>query len=206
MVGGGSVEVEAEGHEGNAKVRWRYPGGIVVETGGAPKPGGPFFSERGQLNIDRNRFNIMPAELKRELLRGVDVAESDESDHMRNFLDCVRSRKRHNADVEVEQRSVTVAHLGNSGAVNRPPTRIDTSMPLPSFHDWLANRSQEPHQADNLAKLIARVGAAGISLDRLRTLVPLSPEILQEIIKSLTATGQVVVLKVNGQIVYRTTM
>ena len=44
---------------------------------------------------------------------GVDVAESDESDHMRNFLDCVRSRRRPHADVEIGQRSVTVAHLGN---------------------------------------------------------------------------------------------
>jgi hypothetical protein len=55
----------------------------------------------------------VPEELKRELLRGVDVAESDESDHMRNFLDCVRSRRRPNADVEIGQRSVTVAHLAN---------------------------------------------------------------------------------------------
>ena len=109
----GPVAVEAEGFAGDAKVRWWYDCGTVAETGDAPKPGGKFYCERGQLNIDRNRFNIMPEGLKRELLRGVDFAESDESDHMRNFLDCVRSRNRPNADVEVGQRSVTVAHLGN---------------------------------------------------------------------------------------------
>lgn len=113
MDGSGPVEVEAEGSAGNAKVRWRYANGVVVETGDAPKPGGRFFCERGQLNIDRNRFNVMPAKLKRELLRGIDISESDESDHMRNFLECVRSRKRPNADVESGQRSVTVAHLAN---------------------------------------------------------------------------------------------
>ena len=32
---------------------------------------------------------------------------------MRNFLECVRSRKRPHADVEIGHRSVTVAHLGN---------------------------------------------------------------------------------------------
>ena len=37
----------------------------------------------------------------------------------------------------------------------------------------------------------------------LRALVPLSPETLQEILRSLVATGQVVVLKVNGQMTYR---
>jgi hypothetical protein len=91
-----------------------YPGGILVETGDAPKPGGHFFCERGQLNIDRNRFSIVPEELKREILRRVgDFAGTDENEHMRNFLKCVRSRRKPNADVEVGQRSVTVAHLGN---------------------------------------------------------------------------------------------
>ncbi len=79
-------------------------------------------------------------------------------------------------------------------------------MPIPSFHDWLGNRAQEAPAAENLATLIASAGAAGVSLDRLRTLVPLSPEILQDILKALGATGQVVVLKVNGQMVYRAAM
>ena len=81
--------------------------------GDAPRAGGRFFCEHSQIHIDRNRFNIVPEELKRELLCGVDVAESDEADHMRNFLACVRTRRRPHADVEVGQRSVTVAHLGN---------------------------------------------------------------------------------------------
>jgi hypothetical protein len=75
--------------------------------------GGKCFCERGQINIDRNRFNIMPAGLKRELLRSVDLTETPEENHMANFLDCVRSRRRPNADVEIGQRSVTVAHLAN---------------------------------------------------------------------------------------------
>jgi hypothetical protein len=79
-------------------------------------------------------------------------------------------------------------------------------MPPLSFHEWLGNRAQEAPQADNLATLIASAGAAGVSLDRLRTLCGLLPETLQDILRSLVATGQVVVLKVNGQMVYRTTM
>jgi hypothetical protein len=80
-----------------------------METGDGPRAGGWIYCERGEMHIDRNRFNIVPEELKRELLRGLDVAESDESDHMRNFLDCVRPH----ADVEIGQRSVTLAHIGN---------------------------------------------------------------------------------------------
>jgi len=114
MDNSGPVAVEADGNAGDARVRWWYFNGVEVETGDAPKPGGHFFCERGQLNIDRNRFNIMPESLKRELLRRLgDVGETDENDHMRTFLDCVRTRRKPNADVEIGQRSVTVAHLAN---------------------------------------------------------------------------------------------
>ena len=64
-------------------------------------------------------------------------------------------------------------------------------------------RSQEPSQVDRLATLIAQAGAAGVSLDRLRTLCGLSPETLADVLKGLTATGQVVMLKVNGELRYR---
>ena len=82
--------------------------------GDAPRAGGKFFCERGQINIDRNRFNIMPAGLKEELLKPFgEIKETRETDHMKNFLECVRSRQRPNADVQVGHRSVSVAHLGN---------------------------------------------------------------------------------------------
>jgi hypothetical protein len=116
MDSSGPVEVYAgddPDQPNDAHVRWKYPGNITVETGDAPKAGGWIYCERGEMHLDRNRFNIVPEELKRELLRGVDVSPSDESDHMRNFLDCVRSRRRPHADVEIGQRSVTVAHIGN---------------------------------------------------------------------------------------------
>ncbi|MEN0109870.1 MAG: gfo/Idh/MocA family oxidoreductase, partial [Planctomycetota bacterium] len=34
-------------------------------------------------------------------------------EHQRNFLDCVKSRTRPNAPVEVGHRSATICHLGN---------------------------------------------------------------------------------------------
>lgn len=76
-------------------------------------------------------------------------------------------------------------------------------MPLPSFRDWLDRRSQEAPAAADLALRITQAGAAGISLDRLRRLCGLLPETLQDVLKALVATGQVVVLKVNGEMRYR---
>jgi hypothetical protein len=76
-------------------------------------------------------------------------------------------------------------------------------MSLPSFHDWRANRSQEAPAAERLAFVIAQSGAAGISVDRLRTVVGLPPETLQDILRALAAAGPVTMLKINGQPMYR---
>lgn len=75
-----------------------------------------------------------------------------------------------------------------------------------SFHDWLATRSQEPPQADRLATVITSAGAAGASLADLRRLLNLSSETLQDVLRGLVASGQVEVVKVNGQMVCRVTM
>jgi len=83
------------------------------------------------------------------------------------------------------------------------PEIIDTLMRRPSFSEWLEHRPDEAPAAEKLATLIASAGAAGISLDRLRILVRLSPETLQDILKSLVATGQVVVMKIGGEMRYR---
>ena len=64
-------------------------------------------------------------------------------------------------------------------------------------------RSQEAPQADRLATVIAQAGSGGISHDRLRRVVGLSRETLQDILKALTATGQVAVVQVNGEVRWR---
>ncbi len=79
-------------------------------------------------------------------------------------------------------------------AVSAP---IHTSMPAPTFHDWLRNRPDKPPQADRLATIIAQAGAADVSLDGLRKVVGLSPETLQDVLRALTATGQVVMKTVS---------
>jgi DNA-binding IclR family transcriptional regulator len=56
-----------------------------------------------------------------------------------------------------------------------------------------------------LAALIGQ-SSTGISADDLARALNLPSETLQDILRSLVATGQVVVLKVNGQLTYRTTM
>ena len=73
---------------------------------------------------------------------------------------------------------------------------------MQSFHEWLGNRDGEVPAAEKLATLVARSGA-GVSRDDLARTLRLPPRILDDLLRALTATGQVVMLKVGGRTVYR---
>jgi predicted dehydrogenase len=91
-------------------VFFRYAGDIVMELGAGPAGGAKFFGEHGSISIDRGQCTSDPPELARE---AVAAARGAPEDHMGNWLECIRSRQRPNADVEIGHRSATVCHLGN---------------------------------------------------------------------------------------------
>ena len=45
--------------------------------------------------------------------KAAESSHAESGDHEKNFLDCVKSRKRPNADVEIGRLSTTLCHLGN---------------------------------------------------------------------------------------------
>jgi hypothetical protein len=73
-----------------------------------------------------------------------------------------------------------------------------------SFGQWLEHVADDPSAADTVATMIAQAGAVGVSVRCLRKVVRLSPETLDDVLKGLLASRQVVLLKVNGARVYRT--
>ena len=75
-------------------------------------------------------------------------------------------------------------------------------MPPPSFREWLGNRDREAVAAERLATLVAR-SAAGVSRDDLARALRLPPRVLDDLLRALAATGQVVMLKVGGRTIYR---
>jgi hypothetical protein len=80
-------------------------------------------------------------------------------------------------------------------------------MPTPSFHTWLEHRLQQVPDAGSLALLIARSGAAGgVSRNDLARSLCLPPETLEVLLRAMVVAGQVVVRKVNGEMVYRAAM
>jgi hypothetical protein len=70
------------------------------------------------------------------------------------------------------------------------------------FHDWLWNRDRDVPAAEKLATLVAQSGA-GISRDCLAQTLGLPPRILDDLLRALVTTGQVVMLKFGGRMVYR---
>jgi len=132
----GPVEIKPLSEGPNGQVMMRYANGVKVnfisEPGRGPMGGAVFTCEKGKLEINRNKYTSNPKEIAEELNKKLDVAEEERkwSDnlalwqarwHMQNWLDCMRTRERPVADVEIGHRSVTVCHLANiARAIGRP--------------------------------------------------------------------------------------
>ena len=115
-------------------VAMRYGDGVevrlVLDKG--PMGGAVFVGEKGKLEINRNKIASNPPEIAAGILAQIDLAaeEKEWSDetalwqaraHLQNWLDCIRSRERPVADVEIGHRSATVCHLvGITRQLGRP--------------------------------------------------------------------------------------
>lgn len=126
MDGTGPVDTAPIGSEGH--IEMHYANGVPVRfmlpMGHGPMGGAVFVCEKGKLEINRNKFTSNPKSIAKELLQKVDEAEEEKkwSDqtalwqakwHMQNWLDCIRTRKRPVADVEIGHRSISACHLVN---------------------------------------------------------------------------------------------
>ncbi|MGC3971323.1 MAG: hypothetical protein QM775_29480 [Pirellulales bacterium] len=75
--------------------------------------GTEFIGDKGSLFVYRGGINVSdPA-----LMNGVEMPKIVSSQanfgHVNNFFDCVKSRAKPAADIEIGHRSATVCHLGN---------------------------------------------------------------------------------------------
>jgi len=73
---------------------------------------------KGRLYIDRGRYEFREAGANAQPVvvqaaRGENGDDLLTQDHVINFLDCVKSRKRPNGDVLIGHRSAQASHLGN---------------------------------------------------------------------------------------------
>ena len=76
-----------------------------------------FVGNKGTLVVDRGGWEVIPEyEGKEALLERVDLIKGDGqglNNHMKNFIDCVKTRKKPNCPVEIAAGVATTCHLGN---------------------------------------------------------------------------------------------
>jgi len=116
----GPIEIWPTSPGRNGKVRMKYKSGVEVhyELEQGPHGGGIFVGEDCKIEINRNKFTTNP---KGFVQNPPDPATAQlwegpgwiARPHMQNWLDCIKTRERPNADVEIGHRSITVCHLAN---------------------------------------------------------------------------------------------
>ena len=119
--------VEGEYKGMSTRVDFRYANGIEVRSKfpatwskpqRGPYLGGIFVGEKCKIEINRNKFTTNPSEFVKNPPDPA-LAEKWEGDgwvalgHIENWFDCMRSRAKPNADVEIGHRTVTIGHLIN---------------------------------------------------------------------------------------------
>jgi predicted dehydrogenase len=116
----GPVELWPVTPGSNGKVSMRYANGVEVRYELSPGPlgGAVFVGEGCTLTVDRNRFESDPPDAVKERPdpAAAEIWEGPDwkaSHHMQNWIDCIKSRQRPNADVEIGHRSISVCHLAN---------------------------------------------------------------------------------------------
>jgi hypothetical protein len=97
-----------------------YGNGLVmrVASNNHIPQGVKFIGEAGWVHITRAGLKTEPAELRKTIIGPDEIhlprpAGDHRQGHRRDFLDCVKTRKRTIAPAEVGHRTATVAHLGN---------------------------------------------------------------------------------------------
>jgi predicted dehydrogenase len=101
------------------RITYEYANGVTVVLG-QEQPDVPknitFIGSEGKIAVSRSKFTSDPREIVEKAVkeRGIQLGfKTATEDHHQNWLDCIKSGARPNADVEIGHRSATVCHLGN---------------------------------------------------------------------------------------------
>jgi predicted dehydrogenase len=84
-----------------------------------------FCGTSGKLTIDREHYEYRPAGRNSQPVVVKGPGYDFTLDHVKNFLDCVKSRKRPNCDVYDGHRSAMTSHLGNISYVEKRRLNFD---------------------------------------------------------------------------------
>jgi len=153
MDASGPVEVIPPGVQGADKLTYRYANGTVMYRGSLPdyRFGVVFVGEEGKVCVDRGRFKAEPESLGEVDLAKLPTQLYRSTNHYRDFVEAIRSRKPPICDVEVGARSVTVCHLGNLAYWNERALKWDPKSERfvgdAEANTWLDVEKRDPWKA-----------------------------------------------------------
>lgn len=102
-----SVEPPAAGDTG---LKFTYANGVEMFHGGPS--GCTFEGTKGTMRVDRNKLESDPAEILATPLAGGGAWPKD---HLRNWLDCIKTREEPICSAETGHRTASICHLANIG-------------------------------------------------------------------------------------------
>lgn len=85
---------------------------MVQFMNGQEYDGGAFYGLEGSIVQENHRNKMVRYDAKRKEVESWDITDEN-TPHMQNFLDCMRSRKQPNSPVELANRVLVGAHLAN---------------------------------------------------------------------------------------------
>jgi predicted dehydrogenase len=100
-----------------AKVTMKFANGtelkLHLDGNRGPGLGAIFIGDKGKLEINRNKLASNPKELILAQDNPGPITRPETAYHIENWIDCIKSRQRCNADIEYGQRSSTLCYLVN---------------------------------------------------------------------------------------------
>jgi len=109
-----------------AKIENHPPGREVREAKDPNEVYGVLFTgETGSIEVNRGYIKGWPDEVVKAPLRPDEMRLYKSTDHMGDWIDCIKTRRRPITDVEIGHRSATVCHLGNIAYWLKRPLQWD---------------------------------------------------------------------------------
>jgi predicted dehydrogenase len=107
----GPVKIEPPEGKKTTGLKFTYANGVEMFHGG---PGGCLFiGTQGTIYVDRGELSSAPQKILKERLDKNAKRVYHATDHKKNWLECIRSKKETICPAEVGHRSATVCHLAN---------------------------------------------------------------------------------------------
>jgi hypothetical protein len=108
------VKIEPPEGKADKGLRFVYANGVEMFHGNSPADCA-FEGTEGTVLVSRGKIETKPEELLKREFGAKDFKCYPSTDHARNWLDCVKSRKEPICTAEIGHRSATICHLGAIG-------------------------------------------------------------------------------------------